>query len=86
MQIFTALVIIFSVFESFKINKETALALGIGLSTIAFILVLVLLRLIRRRIDKYSILCNLLVGAFFITFVSGLAFLGLATGAWSLWE
>jgi len=86
MQIFTTLLIIFAIFESFKIDKETALILGIGLSAIAFVLAVVLSVFAKRRLDKYSVMCSLLVGALFVTFFSGIAFLGRATGAWSIWD
>ena len=85
MQICTALLIIFALFESFKIDKEAALILGIVLLAISVVFAAVLSVLVRRRADKYSVVCSLLVGAYFVTFFSGLAFLGRASGAWSIW-
>jgi chromate transport protein ChrA len=85
MQIVTILLIIFSLFESFKINKDTALVLGITLSFTGVVLGVVL-SVLSRRFDKYSFTLSLLVSIFFLTLFSGIAFLGRGTGAWSIWE
>jgi FtsH-binding integral membrane protein len=84
LQVLTALLIICALFESFKINKETALTLGIALSSTGIVLGGVL-SVVFRRFDKYSFRLSLLVAAFFITFFSGIAFLGRGTGAWGIW-
>jgi len=84
LQVLTPLLIIFALFESFKINKETALTLGITLSSIGVIFGVVLL-VFARRFDKYSFTLSLLIAFFFVTLFSGMAFLGRGTGAWAIW-
>jgi len=84
MQILTPLLIIFALFESFKIDKETGLVLGMALSSIGVVLGVVL-STFSRRFDKYSFTLSLLVAVFFVTLFSGIAFLGRGTGAWAIW-
>jgi len=84
MQILTALLIIFALFASFKIDKATGLALGIALSSIGIVFGVVL-SVLSKRLDKYSFTLSLLVAIFFVTLFSGIAFLGRGTGAWGIW-
>ena len=84
MQILTPLLIIFALFESFKIDKEAALVLGTTLTSIGIVFGIAL-SVFAKRFDKYSFKLSLLVAIFFVTFFSGIAFLGRATGAWAIW-
>ena len=84
MQILTALLTIFALFESFKTDKATGLALGITLSSIGIVFGVVL-SVLSKRLDKYSFTLSLLVAIFFVTLFSGIAFLGRGTGAWGIW-
>jgi small basic protein len=84
MQIVTPALIILALIESFTIHKDAALVLGITLSC-AGIVAGAALAALSRRFDKYSFTLSFLVAVFFVTLFSGLAFLGRASGAWSIW-